>query len=167
MARKSDETLRLAQEQALASPEERFRAESVVDGRYRLQPADLPAPVVRAHIRAVTMQGMEAPALLLHFTGFTKPLVLDAPNREAVLTLTGTPVFEGWVGRELELHVVGTPGAQRIVVTPPGAPLPQPPPSELRRRSSRARLTTTLFVFLVLLLAVLAVYWIERSGALP
>jgi hypothetical protein len=167
VARKSDETLRLAQERALASPEERFRAESVVDGRYRLQPADLPTPLVRAQVRAVTLQGMEAPALLLHLTGLPKPLVLDSPNRETLLTLTGTSIFESWVGRELELHVVGAPGAQRIVVTPPGAPPPRPPSSELRGRSSRSRLTTTLFVLLVLLLVLLAVYWIERGGTLP
>jgi hypothetical protein len=105
--------------------------------------------------------------VLLHLAGFAKPLMLDSQNREALLSLTGTPIFDNWVGRELELHVVGTPGAQRIVLAPVGTPASQSAPPPAEKSSARSRVTTVLIVLLVVLVALAAAYWIERGGFAP
>ncbi len=81
----------------------------VVDRLYRLQPSDLGgvhARPRRATVRFVGTQGIERPALVLHFQGIAKPLVLDGPNVLAIASLAGSPLQRDWLGKEVVLAVV-------------------------------------------------------------
>ncbi|MBP8293363.1 MAG: hypothetical protein KAX65_11360, partial [Caldilineaceae bacterium] len=52
----------------------------VVEQRYRLQPADLPAAGLTAEVTHVSRQGVETVTPVLHLRGAPKPLLLDEEN---------------------------------------------------------------------------------------
>ena len=121
MPRKTDEPLRLTREQSLtvlcqsnSGRQRRRRQVSAPTGR--------PASSTRAHQDSCRpVQGMEAPALLLHLAGLHQAAAagFSEPRGLAGADRTRTSMT-GW-GARLELHVVGAPGTQHIAS-------PHPPP---------------------------------------
>ncbi len=79
-------------------------APDVVSLRYRLQTSDLPDAPLHTSVRAVSGQGVEHIVPLLHFAGLTKPLQLDAANIASLIRITGSPVYDDWIGREVQLY---------------------------------------------------------------
>ncbi len=111
--------------------------QSVVDRQYRLQAADLGG--LHSHprlltIRMVGMQGIEQPSPLLHFTGFAKPLRLDAANVAAVARIAGSPLQRDWAGKSVVLAVVAAEGAPVLHIFAPD----DPALIALRRKSRQA-----------------------------
>jgi hypothetical protein len=83
---------------------------SVVDRFYRLQPADLGEAIPRPRkvtVRSVGTQGIERPLPVLYFEGVAKPLVLDAPNVDAITHIAGSPLQHDWLGQTVVLAAVG------------------------------------------------------------
>ncbi len=76
---------------------------TTVDSLYRLQSADLDGAARRVVISNVTYQGIEQMTPVLHFKGQSKRLALSAHQVSQLIELTGTSLFEQWVGRTIIL----------------------------------------------------------------
>jgi hypothetical protein len=76
----------------------------LVDAGYRLQPADLEGASRQVVIANVTYQGVEEMTPVLHFAGQTKRLVLSPQHVEQVIKITGTTLFQQWIGATLVLQ---------------------------------------------------------------
>jgi len=70
----------------------------IVDTSYRLQPADLQGAPRQVVITNVTYQGVEEMTPVLHFEGQSKRLVLSPQQVSQLIELTGTTLFQQWVG---------------------------------------------------------------------
>ena len=131
----------------------------VVEQRYRLQPADLPAAGLESNVTTVTRQGVEAVTPVLHLRDVAKPFLLDAENTQRMTAIAGSPLATDWTGVAVALRAVAEDGRQVIRLFAPGAASAQQPPT---RRTHGGRWRTLLLLLLVLLLAFGAVYLVEN-----
>ena len=77
----------------------------IIDHTYRLQAADIGQQFMRVQIVSVSLQGLEESKPMLHLAEFpNRPLVLDAVQRDALLRITGSALFNDWVGQTIQLH---------------------------------------------------------------
>jgi hypothetical protein len=76
----------------------------IVDAGYRLQPADLEGAARQVVIANVTYQGVEEMTPVLHFAGQSKRLVLSSQQVEEIIDITGTTLFQQWVGTAVVLQ---------------------------------------------------------------
>ena len=131
----------------------------VVEQRYRLQPADLPAAGLETSVTTVTRQGVEAVTPVLHLRDVARPFLLDGENTQRVTAIAGSPLATDWTGVALALRVVDEDGRQMIrIFTPDASSVTRAP----TRRAPGARWRRLLFLLLVLLLAFGAVYLVEN-----
>jgi hypothetical protein len=75
----------------------------VVDASYRLQPADLQGAPRQVVISNVTYQGIEEMTPVLHFEGQSKRLVLTPEQVSQLIAITGTTLFQQWLGTAIVL----------------------------------------------------------------
>ena len=138
----------------------------VVEQRYRLQPADLPAAGLTAEVTHVSRQGVETVTPVLHLRGAPKPLLLDKENIRRMIAVAGSPLPAAWTGRAVALRIVGEAGQPVIRIFGPdasgadtgGADTVQP------RRAPGGTRRAALLLLLVLLLAFGAIYLVENWG---
>ena len=133
----------------------------VVEQRYRLQPADLPAAGLTAEVTHVSRQGVETVMPVLHLRGAPKPLLLDEENIRRMIAVAGSPLPAAWTGRAVALRIVGEAGQPVIRIFGPdasGADTVQP------RRAPGGTWRAALLLLLVLLLAFGAIYLVENWG---
>jgi len=149
---------------------------SIVDLRYRLQPADIGPRGLRLTINNISVQGVEDLRPVLHFAEFpTKRLVLDRDQRQALIQMTGSVLFADWVGRQVELSTE----MGGVTHAAPGEADPEPPvivlgaPGQVKagRRAKPGPVSmhgrwTSLLLLIVILLTFAAVYFLENSDAL-
>ena len=149
---------------------------SIVDLRYRLQPADIGQRVLRLTINNISVQGVEDLRPVLHFAEFpTKRLVLDSDQRRALIQMTGSVLFADWVGHQVDLSTgmgsVVHDDQGEIAQEQPVIVLGAPGQVKAGRRanvgsvSTSGRWTSWLLLF-VILLAFAAAYLLENSDAL-
>jgi hypothetical protein len=142
----------------------------VVDLRYRLQPDDLHGVHLRVVIGAVTLQGLEDFAPVLHFAGSpAKHLVLDEELRRELIHITQSSLVNDWIGRTVELRSVRQDGDVRIGLTAPGRPntLDVHLFRLYKWRSQQAgAFGQILLLILALMLILLAVSFVENSAQL-
>ncbi len=149
---------------------------SIVDLRYRLQAADIGQRVLRLTINNISVQGVEDLRPVLHFAEFpTKRLVLDRDQRQALIQMTGSMLFDDWVGQQIDLstvmrraaqHVEGEPLLEQLVIVLSGPGRAKPgrrPHSVSISKSSR---WTSLLLLIVISLAFAAAYLLENSDTL-
>ncbi|MBK8049773.1 MAG: hypothetical protein IPK16_23300 [Anaerolineales bacterium] len=162
MPRAASQSERLANEVRHRAPP----APDIVGMRYRLQTTDLPEIPLRTRVRAVSGQGVENVAPLLHFIGVAKPLVLGAANIAAMIRITGSPAYDDWIGCEVQIYR-GQEGEEPVVriasalepVTPARAYLPAEP--QTAQRSIRRR-WPALLLLLAVAIALIVVYLIDN-----
>lgn len=162
MSRTASQSERLANEMRHRAPP----APDVVSLRYRLQTTDLPEVPLRTRVRAVSGQGVENIAPLLHVTGVTKPLLLDAAKIAAMIRITGSPAYDDWIGCEVQLYR-GQEGDELAVciaaalesVTHAKVHVPSERPAE--RRGLRRR-WPALLLLLAIAVALFVVYLIDN-----
>lgn len=133
----------------------------VVEQRYRLQPADLPAAGLTAEVTHVSRQGVETVTPVLHLRGAPKPLLLDEENIRRMIAVAGSPLPAAWTGRAVALRIVGEAGQPAIRIFGPDA---SGADTALPRRASGGNWRTALLLLLVLLLAFGAIYLVENWG---
>ena len=131
----------------------------VVEQRYRLQPADLPAAGLETSVTTVTRQGVEAVTPVLHLRDVARPFLLDGENIQRMAAIAGSPLATDWTGAAVALRVVDEDGRQVIRIFAPGAGSAMRTPT---RRPHGGRWRALLLLLLVLLLAFGAVYLVEN-----
>ena len=129
----------------------------VVEQRYRLQPADLPATGLQAEVTRITRQGVEAVTPVLHLRGAPRPLLLDEENVRRMAAVAGSPLQGDWIGVTVMLRVDNTAGTPTIRIDAPDAAVAT---SALRPPASQWR--AALLLLAVLALAFGAVYLVEN-----
>jgi hypothetical protein len=150
----------------------------VVDRFYRLQPADLGEAIPRPRtvtVRFVGMQGIERPSPVLYFEGVAKPLVLDAPNVDAISHIAGSPLQRDWLGQTVVLAAVAQDDNTLVVriFAPGDSALKALHRKSVRAERARARsiyirqATRAAFLFAGLVaLGILAIFVIENWAVL-
>ena len=91
-------------------------AARIVNERYRLHAADLHGRAVHAHIVNVSFQGVEELQVVLHVSGFLKPLVLTSAQRQALLQLMHGRVLEQWIAQPITLRPRRVDGVDTIEI---------------------------------------------------
>jgi len=139
---------------------------AVVDHRYRLQPADLAHLPPRLRISGVSLQGVEQIHPVLHFADAPhKPLVLDARQCQTMMQLTQSAVCTDWVGHTIQLQMASADLPPAIQIVAPTAQAPKLMPRQ-RQAAGPAQLWRTLLPILVLGLALLSVWLLDRVPGL-
>ncbi len=133
----------------------------VVEQRYRLQPADLPAAGLATSVTTVTRQGVEAVTPVLHLRGVTKPFLLDGENIRRMTAVAGSPLPTAWTGKAVALRIVSEAGQPVIRIFGPDTSGAETLPT---RRAPGGHWRAALLLLLVLLLAFGAVYLVENWG---
>lgn len=157
-------------------------AARVVNDRYRLHAADLHGRAVQAQIVNVSLQGVEELQVVLHLSGFVKPLLLTPEQRQALLQLMQGGAFEQWIdqcitlrprrignGQTIEISAAQVSTRERTAVTQP-ARVATPPVTNFLTGLFSAETTVNsyaavLFILLVLGLLFGAAYLIENPEA--
>lgn len=134
----------------------------IVETRYRLQPADLPAAGLQATVKRVTRQGVEHVTPVLHLDGAPKPFLLDDENIRRMSALAGSPLHAAWIGVALTLVAASEEGQPAIRIFGTGA-APAPP---RQPRTVRSQWRAVLLFLLLLGLAFGAVFLVENWGRL-
>ena len=145
--------------------------------KYRLAPTDLPRGQTDVYITSVAVVGLERLTLLFYLDRFAKPLAISGEQAKsltvALTQATGRSTFQNWVGHIVTLQTVTVDDEQIIVATPvlDAAAQPQPQPRTPRlatftAASHRSSVLTAIVLVIVLVLALLAVFWIENSETL-
>lgn len=137
---------------------------SVVEDRYRLRAHDLVDGAVEATIVNVTVEGLETLRPLLHFDRVHKPLALDPGTANDLARVTGSAIFEDWIGETVKLAPDDGPSGLQVAILAPNSPAPvtaQPSHHVQEQRRQRAR---SLMVIFVVVLIFLAVYLMENAG---
>ncbi|MEZ4864044.1 MAG: hypothetical protein R3C14_22185 [Caldilineaceae bacterium] len=132
----------------------------IIDREYRLHPQDLQRGPVRVTIQNVSWQGLEQASPVLHLREFTqKRLPLDRTQCQALIAMTGTTLYQEWIGHSLILYTAEEADGLRIVLHPANQPLTLP----LRTRLSlgAGALRPLLLALLLILLFLLALI-VER-----
>ncbi len=93
----------------------------VIETRYRLQPGDLAGPATTLVICQVALQGVERPRVAVHFAGISKPMMLTAQDRRALVQYTGSPLFSDWIDVSVELRVVEDKDGSHLCLVAPHA----------------------------------------------
>src|SRR4051812_25358162 len=88
----------------------------IVDAGYRLQAADLEGAARQVVIANVTYQGVEEMTPVLHFIGQSKRLVLSPQQVGEVIEVTGTTLFQQWVGTSIILQPVVSKKESHILI---------------------------------------------------
>jgi hypothetical protein len=137
----------------------------LVDEHYSLKPTDVGRATFRVTIKNVSLQGVEELSPVLHLNEFpNKRLVIDRIQCQALIRLTGSPLFTGWIGQQIDLTTVTNAGRTAIVI---GAPQPE---NWLWNRASapandgvRSQWWTSLLLFIILVLIFSAVYVLDNG----
>ena len=143
--------------------------------KYRLAPTDLPRGQTDVHITSVAVVGLERLTLLLYLDRFAKPLAISGEQAKsltvALTQATGSLTFQNWVGHIVTLQTVTIDDEQIIVATPVLDAAAHPQPRTPRLATFTAALPsssvlTPIVLIIVLVLALLTVFWIENSETL-
>ena len=135
----------------------------IVDQRYRLQSIDLQGVPVQVVITAVSFQGLEELAPVLHLAnGSFKRLALAPEQREALIRVTQSTLCTDWVGCQIALYpgIAQTPAD--VVIVSPGA-LRQRQWPILRAPPQASTLKRAIWPLVLVSLALLFVFLLERS----
>ncbi len=134
----------------------------IVDQHYRLQSADLQGMPVRTVITAVSFQGLEELAPVLHLAnGSFKRLALAPEQREALIQVTQSTFCDDWVGCQIELH----PSPADLLILAPGTPRQRYRPN-LRALPKALTIGRAIWPLLLVGLVLLLVFLLERSETL-
>ncbi len=93
-----------------------------VDEGYRLTPADLAGRPRRLRIANVTTQGLEGLAPVLHFDGLSKRMALTPTQSQQLIALTGSTLFNDWIGHTVILRPRRVAGGVQIAISAPDGP---------------------------------------------
>ena len=138
----------------------------IVDQHYRLQSADLQGVPVQAMITAVSFQGLEELAPILHLAdGSFKRLALTPEQRQALIRVTQSTFCADWVGCQIELQPSVEQGHARLLIVVPGSPRLRYRPL-LRMGNMVLILSRAIWPLLLVGLILLIVLLLERSETL-
>lgn len=71
---------------------------------------DMIVQVKDVKIESIQNQQGKEDKPVLFFEGNVKPLILNKTNMKTIEAVTGSPYFDGWVGKKLQLYVTQVSG---------------------------------------------------------
>lgn len=138
---------------------------AIVDGRYRLTPADLNGRPRQVMVKAVTLEGVEDLTPVLHFEGVARPLALGLMQRTDMALIARSTLTTDWVGVSLVLWPTKADGQEVIALRSIDAAPPRVQPSWRPSNDSPARsVRSALLLGLIVLIAFISVFLVENTG---